>query len=300
MKIVLAIAYRGRNIAFVTDKLETLPLKKAIVYTEKGRLEFVHVVKNSKLGKKYLRSNPNNMIKDNLDSLSVSLYKLMIAKDDIRTILNEPGFQIYRKLHQSYIDTLRKRGDIIIAVDGQLWTPQQWVIDEISQHKLRIQKAAKKFSIDPNLLGAIIIDEHIRYSVIDFFGDLPGAIVGRNTSVGIAQIKIDTARDVIRKGYYNPDPSDSKLKSDKISKTSNAYLCKYLQNPTHNINLAAGRIQQIIDHWSGTADLHKRPEIIATLYSKGLGNPNKNPVSSNRGKQIVSEFYLLSKKILKP
>lgn len=41
-----------------------------------------------------------------------------------------------------------------------------------------------------------------------------------------------------------------------------------------------------------------RPEILGTLYSKGLGTPNPEPSASNRGLQIAQQFYPFAKKIL--
>src|SRR3989344_439144 len=122
MRIALAIALRGKNVAFVTDTLKKLSLKKAIVYTEKGRLELVHIAR-TKLGGKYLRSNPNGSADDNLDAFSVSL----------------------PTLHRAYIRSLQERGDVIMTVDGHLWTPRKWVVDEVSRHVDIVRKAAREF-----------------------------------------------------------------------------------------------------------------------------------------------------------
>jgi len=298
MRIALAIALRGKNVAFVTDTLKKLSLKKAIVYTEKGRLELVHIAR-TKLGGKYLRSNPNGSADDNLDAFSVSLPKLHRAKDDIGIVFGEEEFRLFRKLHRAYIRSLQERGDVIMTVDGHLWTPRKWVVDEVSRHVDIVRKAAREFQIDPNLLGAIIIDEYVRYNIFDVLGDAPGAFIGGDTSVGIAQVTLRTAKDVIRNGYYNPNPDDPKLSPVAIRRTPDAYLYRYVREPKHNIYLAAGRIRQMIDHWSPVKDLRRSPDIIATLYSKGLGEPKGNPQSSDRGTQIVDEFYPLFLDILK-
>lgn len=266
------------------------------MYAEKGRLELVHIVR-TKL-KRFLRSNPNAATSDNLKTLSISPALLRRAKNDVRILFGLRAFRACRRLYETFLKDLQGRGEIIIAVDGHLWTPRQWVVDGVSPHRDTIRKAAKKFSIDPLLLGAIIVDEFARYSALDFLFDVPLALVGMDTSVGVAQVTMKTARDVMRNGYYNPNPRDPKLDSKIIQQTSNAHLYQYVADPVHNIHLAAGRMRQMIDYWSRALDLRDHPEVIATLYSRGLGVPKTNPQTSDRGEQIMCEFYPLFRDIL--
>ena len=73
---------------------------------------------------------------------------------------------------------------------------------------------------------------------------------------------------------------------------------KIILVPKHNIRFAAAFIRSLIEVWATHIDITKRPEIIATLYSIGYGDPKTNPVASKAGVQIIEEFYPLAKKWL--
>lgn len=125
------------------------------------------------------------------------------------------------------------------------------------------------------------------------------AILGRDTSVGLAQVKIETARKLIKADYYNPDPKDSNLSKANISTVSRKYLYKYTKHPIHSIYFAAAYLRWLIDSWAPFMDLSKRPEVMGTLYSLSQ-KPGKRPVISKRGRQIKDEFYPIARKILRP
>ena len=159
--------------------------------------------------------------------------------------------------------------------------------EKLQSHKELIFEAAKHYNIDPYLLGAIIIDEIARLAPFeDAIELLVAQHVGRNTSLGIAQIKINTARDLIETRYYDFKEVDS--------------LANHIAQPKHNVFLAAARIRSIIDRWGKVIDISNRPEIIATLYSleDSKKPPHSDPQPNERGNQIVGEFYQLSKSFL--
>ena len=152
-------------------------------------------------------------------------------------------------------------------------------------------------SFDPYTLGAIIIDEIARANPWESIFDKL-VFVGKNTSAGIAQVKIETARRLILGGYYNPNPSDKKVAKENVMKTSKTYLYAYVEQPRHSIFFAAARIREIIDQWLPAINLSNRPEIIGTLYNQRSRTPNAYPRSSDRGKQIHAEFYPFARSIL--
>ena len=158
--------------------------------------------------------------------------------------------------------------------------------------------AAKRFDADPYLLGAIIIDEIVRANPIEEITDVLGLyFIGKNTSAGVAQVKVETARALIQDGYYNPEPNDIQLSPENIHKTRRSYLYDIVKKPAHSIHFAAARIRDLIDKWKRFVDLTKRPEIIATLYSMGK-SPHSDPKPNERGFQIANEFYRLTKQWL--
>lgn len=161
MKIILVVTNSGRkNVVFVTDDLRPRSLKEAVNFAIKGVLEAVHIVK-AKVGK-YLRSNFNAKLEDNLDTMSVTAHRVVKAANKLDSIVFSPAFQTYWKLRQAYLKHLQKQGKRIIVIDGYLATPKDLVIETLLKHRKDIFTASKRFSIDPYALGAIMIDEYAR------------------------------------------------------------------------------------------------------------------------------------------
>ena len=216
--------------------------------------------------------------------------------DNINYALTTPAFGNYWRLYQGSLI----RDQPLIVINGHPRITKEAVKVKIQPHRDLIFAAAKKFKIDPYLLGAIIIDEIARMYPFEEIADKLGAsFVGANTSAGIAQVKMDTAIDLIASGYYNPNPNDSKLSPANAGKISRSYLYEYVQQPKHSISFAAARMRKLADEWKKFVDLSKRPEIIATLYSLKRGNPHAHPQPNDRGLQIAEEFYQLTKEWLR-
>lgn len=300
MKIVLVVTdSRGKNLVFSTDSLKSYSLDESVKLAKSGKLESVHVVKTGQGS--YLRANPNKTEGDNLDSLSISANHLYLSLDDFKCLLSPKKFKAcvhHLGLHFSMIED---RGESVIYIEGHPLITREQVTAKLKPYSSIVMSAAKRFSIDPYTLGAIIIDEIARVNPWEeMFDKLGKSFVGINTSAGIAQVKVETAREIIQKEYYNPNPSDSKLSQKNIAKTSRSHLYVYVERARHSIYFAAARIRQTIDYWAHKTDISDRPKILGTLYSQGLGSPKPNPGASDRGLQISQEFYPLAKKIFKP
>lgn len=297
MKVILVVTNSGKkNFVFVTDDLRARSLKEAISLTIKGALEVMHIVK-AKVGK-YLRSNPNMKLEDNLDTTSVTAYRIVKAVDTLDFIIFYPAFQAYWKLRQAYLKRLQNQGKKIIVVDGYLATPKEFVVDTLLKHRGYIFAAAKRFSINPYTLGAIMIDEYARISMLDVLTD-EVLLTLHDPSVGIAQVAIETARSLIKQGYYNPNPDDRALSEKNIDKASREHLYAYVVQPKHNVHFAAAKIRERIDFWSPRLDISNRPDMIQYTYARG----NKVTLEQlkkldARARQTRREFYPLAKQIL--
>ncbi len=294
MKIILTVTdSRGKNLVFVSDTLKVYPLEDVISLATENKLNNICSV-TSRYGI-YIRTKPKTAKKDQLDAISISSRTLFSSLDNINHALVTPAFGNYWKLFQDSF----KRDGLFITIDGHPRITKNDLRKKLEPHQDLIFKAAKKCTIDPYLLGAIIIDEIARVNPIEAITDLIAvAFIGKNTSVGIAQIKIDTARDLIKDGYYNPNSDDKKLLKENIGTTSRKYIYNYIIETKHNIFLAAARICSLIDEWQKFMNLHDKPEIIATLYSLEHKRPHSDPRPNERGLQISSEFYQLAKEFL--
>lgn len=292
MKILLVITdNKGKSVLFILDNFRALTLKETINYIKKDKINDVHVVE-TKNGA-YIRSNHNQTSKDNLDSVSVSISALTGSPNQEETaIINK-----YLKIRQV---SSGKEEDESIYIDGEKKTTEKNAATHLKKHKTSILAAAKYFKIDAYLLGAILIDEYARLDLRDKFDWM--ALFGENRSVGVAQIKIETARELIEKGYYNPNPRDEKLSKDKISRTSNRHLYKYVNDSKHSICFAAAKIKQLINSWAKYinlgADKPRNRAILGALYSLKRA-PHPSPKVNLRGAQIAKEFYKIAKRALK-
>ena len=198
-----------------------------------------------------------------------------------------------------YGKSLKKKQSYIKPV-GKPKVPTSAVKKKLLPHRDLIFSAAEKFRIDPYLLGAIMIDEIAQlYPFEQIVDKLKANIVGRDASVGIAQVKIDTANNLIKKGLYNPNSSDKKLPFVRLDNAGRRHLYDYLIKDKYNIFFAAAYLRSLINDWSKFVDLRKKPEIIATLYSLPYVKPHDDPKPNERGSQIAKEFYELTKKFLR-
>lgn len=293
MKIILAVTdTRGKNLVFVSDSLKVLSLEDAIRAADKKLLENAYSVDGTSGA--YLRSLPNASEKDNLDTLSVTAADIITYANRARHAQSTDAISMYVA---QYIASLNERhATFIKTADGhKAFVPS--VRDKITPHIFIIKQASKEFDIDPYLLGAILIDEITRLAPFEEIQDVFWLhLIGRNVSVGLAQVKLETANGVIKKGLYNPNPKDKKLPfKGVLSNKDRAYLYQYVVEPKHNIRFAAAYIRDIINVWAKKIDLSERPEIVATLYPQGYGSPKPDPVSNEQGEQIATEFYQLVK-----
>lgn len=304
VKIVLVVTGAKRtNLLFVTRDLHAYPLDEALNLVEKGLIEGVHAVRAriSNRIRRYLRANPNEDDGDNLDAVALSVHRLFRAVEDVTALFDHPGFREYWRLYTDYLKDFQARGDEIISIDGLYRTPKKFVVERLRDHRQHVIPAARRFAIDPYTLGAIVIDECARYSVLDILTD-DILLTLRNPSVGIAQVALETARTLIKAGYYNPDPADPRLSAGRIDAAPRELLYAYVVIPKHNIRFAAARVRFLIDRWADAFNISDRPDIIGTLYSaKDSGKqPRGNPEPNARGRQIQREFYPLARSILGP
>lgn len=296
MKIILVATNAcSKSQVFVSDSLKALSLQEAFLHADSGTLEDLFIVRG--IYGKYLRSAPNALEKDNLDSISVSAIDIIRYANQTKHAQSTDAISNYTaryfaSLAEEEGPFLKPVGDhkALIADVKSIFIP----------HATIIAQAAKEFDIDKYLLGAILIDEIARMNPFEDILELLGlTIIGRNVSVGVAQVKLETANSMIKKGLYHPNPDDKKLPfTGTLSNKDREHLYQYVIEPKYNIRFAAAFIRSVIDVWAKHIDLRERPEIIATLYSKGYGDPKPNPAASERGMQIIKEFYPLAKKWL--
>lgn len=295
MKIILSIAdSKGKNILFVSDVLQVYSLAEAVDLAKIKTFDNIYVVHRKNTD--YLRANKK--VPNSLDKISISSNSFFSSINDISRILSLPSLDGYWNYCQDLLIKQEKTGEDIIRIDGFPRATKKYVKEKLLPFRQLIIDASQKFSIDQYLLGAVLIDEVVRLSIFENIRDkLLVNKLNYDISVGLGQVKIETARGLIEKGYYNPNPDDENLNKPKIIKTPRPYLYNYIVEPKHNIFFSAARIKYLIDRWKNQVGIDLSPDIIATLYSLDR-EPHSNPQPNERGLQIASEFYKLAQEIL--
>lgn len=297
-KIILVITdIKGRNVLFILDNLEAITLEQLIQKIENKEFTNLCVIKRKNI--EYIRSKPNISKTDNLKNISISIKKIIVdkLKSSLKAIKDNAS-EIYWFAKANLLKIEEIHGKEIVYVDGQRRATLENVKSHILKYKNTILSAANYSKIDANLLGAILIDEYLQIG-IDDIGDWL-VLLEFKTSIGIAQVQVETARNIIKRGYYNPNLNDNKLSKKNIGKVARRHLYQYLNNPEHSIYFASAYIRELIDDWSPTMDISNEHEIIGSIYATGQipTEKDKTPDVSDRGKQIRSEFYFIAKEIL--
>jgi len=297
MKIITALTdSRRKSISFITDEFKIITLKDAVKIAKDGNIEGVHTVKRGDTT--YIRTNPS-IERTNIDSMSVPWYWLVDGSLNILQMQKIPVLKTFWEYYQEYLKVEVERGETIVSIDGWYLSTRKHVQETLLPYRKHIFAAAKHYDIDPYLLGAIFIDEIVRLAPFENVAEsIVATRINKDVSVGVAQVKIETARKLIIAGYYNPNPKDKNLKKGNVESISRSYLYEYISNHKHNVFFGAARIKNLLDEWHSEVGVLK-PEIVTTLYHMRYKTPHDAPGANERGLQIIREFYPLAVEVLK-
>jgi soluble lytic murein transglycosylase-like protein len=274
-KIILVITNsRGVSEAFVTDDFQYLLLDEALILVKRGVLAGVHFVKGKNGA--YLRSNHNTAIEDNLDTLSLPAGRLFEA---IKEHDEDGRVTAYAKAYGKFLE-LRFRRDELLYLDGIAQIPKKEVLQRLRPLASAIKEIAARYDVDPYLLGAILIDELARMGPDDLL-DILGKLGARDTTVGLAQVKLSTARDMIKKKLY---PADLDI--------SQSRLYDLLTDDKASVRFAAAYLS-FIKKLRAKKNKGTTAAEVASCYSRGkfLDPPD------SRGKQIARKLRDFAKEI---
>jgi len=297
MKITLVVTdTKRRNLFFATEDGATHSLKEVVELASAGEFPGVYTVRGK--NGEFLRTVPCVSRKEELEQLSISISHLYYVIQGMRNAASAPALRAYLETYRQAVRTAR--GSYIAPVEYPLPTSKKVVREKLRINRSHIFSAAKHFDIDPYILGAILIDEIARAIPFEPIVDkIKGDLLGRNASAGVAQVRLNTAYDLMTLGVYNPNLQDKRLMFSRFTNVERKYLYMYVAQPKHSIFFAGAFVRHVINFWSSYTDLSARSEIIGTLYHIGFGEPKSNPQSNPRGEQIAHEFYPLAKAWLK-
>ena len=164
--------------------------------------------------------------------------------------------------------------------------------DEIIKNNIQnIIIAAEKFGVNPAILAATIYaEQRLNVDWVDDITDGICGFYGIDTSIGVAQVRISTAKFLEEQGYMPlvvaEDGGWNIPGAGFVSGTENMARAKMLEDPAISIMYAAAYLKYFQDTWkSSYPEIDGRTAILATLYNLGHENttPNPNPQPNEFG-----------------
>ena len=170
-----------------------------------------------------------------------------------------------------------------------------------------IEIAANKFNVDAQILSAIIFTERtLNYDWTDERLDVVlFSTWKQNSSIGFAQVKVKTAYFIERQfsdstSVFYPGEKYEALLS--VSQTKEELIAKLLSDSL-NTCYAAAYLRLMSSRWEKEGyPIHKRPEILGTLYSTGLfqrdgseRSPRTNPRANEFGSKVREATVLFQR-----
>ena len=148
--------------------------------------------------------------------------------------------------------------------------------------------AAQHFDVDPATLASVIFAVHaLNVDWIDAIADVPVAAFGINTSVGVAQVRMETAEAIEEAGLMPViapvllhDPSGFRHVYSSVQDRLNA-----LRDPRTNVMYAAAYLRHQTNRWKDDfPEISNRPDILATVYNRTDTKPHDSPGSNEFGR----------------
>lgn len=183
--------------------------------------------------------------------------------------------------------------------------------DIIRRNATAIKNAGAYYQVNPAIIAACIYTEQItNVNVIDHLTDLPAFFI--DTSVGIGQVKVSTAKMLEDKGYiektiyshsYQDWHAQGYIKKDVWYAPAYGYvegsrekaIAYRLTNESENINYVAAYLRYFQDKWKPYyPEIDGRTAILATLFNQGeVREPHNSPKSNWFGEKAKKEYYYM-------
>lgn len=170
------------------------------------------------------------------------------------------------------------------------------------EHQKELIEAATTFGISPRLLASIVYAEHsLNVKPGEDILDKVLALSGYNASIGVAQIKVETARWTLMQ-LENPSSVFHDERAASKSRTNlSDDLAADLTMPRTNLMFAAAYVAMIVKLWhsilTDVSFQNRAVGVVATLYSLGLARADgslRQPhprAAMNRFGEAAQGFY---------
>ena len=175
-----------------------------------------------------------------------------------------------------------------------------------------IKNAGAYYGVNPAIIAACIFTEQVtNVNVLDSLTDIPAYFA--DTSIGIGQVKVSTARMLEDEGYIQKttlhDSYDEWHGNNFVQRevwyapaygyvegTRDKAIAYRLTVESENINYVAAYLRYFQDRWKDVyPEIDGRTAVLATLYNLGenANSPNPNPILIQFGVDAKNEYYYM-------
>jgi len=167
----------------------------------------------------------------------------------------------------------------------------------VEMYSAVIKDAAREFGVDPAAVGAVIHQEQsTNVNFVDTLTDYVGGLFHANTSIGVGQVRVQTAKS-LEKIYPILNPLDKSL--DALA-DSNTVRVERLKDPLTNIRYVAAKLKFSLERWEKAGyGIAGKPEILGTLYNiedvENPVKPNESPKPNNFGNGVKDNYGKVKK-----
>jgi len=162
-----------------------------------------------------------------------------------------------------------------------------------------IKKAAKEYGVNPGILGACIYAEHVlNVDTLDSLTDVFAGNRGVDTSIGVSQVKLSTAKRMEDLGYMPQIKSSADGSLASFLKADiNTKRVKALQDPETNIKYAAAYLKYFQDRWKEVyPEIDGRTAILATLFNQDeKKSPHRTPQPNDFGRFARNNYFHINR-----
>ena len=194
----------------------------------------------------------------------------------------------YIELHADRMPILHR---VAFQVGYRETKPEERAAQLVKTHRATIKAAAQEFRVAPAVVGAVIYQEQAtNVNFVDTLTDYIGGLLHLNTSIGIGQVRINTAQEL--EDIYH----ELKPETNLSLPTDDTFVrVERLKDPYTNIRYVAAKLRFSQERWGRKEfDISDKPEILGTLYNiEDVANPiepHANPQTNDFGAGVKKNY----------
>lgn len=231
------------------------------------------------------------------------------------SVLDEEGLKGYNAYVAKYLANDRSATMVNVGATTHAsflpTTSRKDASSIIANNATAIKNAGSYYGVNPAIIATCIFTEQVtNVNVLDSLTDVPAYFA--DTSIGIGQVKVSTARMLEDEGYIQKttlyDSYDEWHGNNFVQRevwyapaygyvegTRDKAIAHRLTVESENINYVAAYLRYFQDRWKDVyPEIDGRTAVLATLYNQGETRPpHANPVPNSFGIDAKKEYYYM-------